>query len=105
VEHEHAWSGDAAPTPSPLGGDSAEGPVLAGADSIPSALGDGDIEVDQTMLDTVERELEDIERALALLDEGTYGKCQGCGRTIGDATLAEAPATRFCPDHLPITLG
>jgi DnaK suppressor protein len=44
-------------------------------------------------------QLDDVERALSKLDEGTYGKCEICGETIGAARLEAMPATRFCIDH------
>jgi DnaK suppressor protein len=40
--------------------------------------------------------LEDVERALAKLDEGTYGACESCGRPIGEARLEAMPAARYC---------
>jgi RNA polymerase-binding transcription factor DksA len=43
--------------------------------------------------------LDDVERALVRLDEGTYGSCEVCGVEIGDERLAEVPATRFCIQH------
>jgi RNA polymerase-binding transcription factor DksA len=43
--------------------------------------------------------LDDVERALARLDDGTYGTCEVCGGEIGDERLAELPATRFCIQH------
>ena len=42
--------------------------------------------------------LEDVERALAKLDEGTYGVCESCGRQISDVRLEAMPATRYCID-------
>ena len=42
--------------------------------------------------------LDDVERALAKLDAGTYGVCESCGRQIGDARLEAMPATRYCID-------
>jgi RNA polymerase-binding transcription factor DksA len=74
---------------------------VTGAD----APGSADIEIDSSVLDAIEQELADVERALALLDEGTYGQCETCGRAVDDAVLARAPATRFCEDHLPLGLG
>jgi DnaK suppressor protein len=75
----------------------------------PDATSDGgevqDLEVDASMLDAIEGELEDIERALVLLDEGTYGRCEVCGGPIDERRLVEQPATRFCAAHLPLTLG
>ena len=64
-----------------------------------------DVEVDASMLDAIERELEDIERSLVLLDEGTYGHCEVCGGPIDEGRLTAVPATRFCAAHLPITLA
>jgi RNA polymerase-binding transcription factor DksA len=52
-----------------------------------------------SILDGVQAELDDVERALKLLDEGTYGLCQACGEEIGDERLAAVPATRFCLEH------
>lgn len=42
--------------------------------------------------------LEDVERALVKLDEGTYGTCENCGRQIGDARLEAMPSTPLCID-------
>lgn len=44
-------------------------------------------------------QLDDVERALAKLDDGTYGLCDTCGAPIGDARLEAMPATRFCIEH------
>jgi RNA polymerase-binding protein DksA len=51
------------------------------------------------ILDRIQAELDDVERALKRLDEGTYGTCQACGRDIGDERLEAVPATRFCIEH------
>jgi DnaK suppressor protein len=40
--------------------------------------------------------LADVERALAKLDEGSYGACESCGNDIGEARLEAMPATRYC---------
>jgi RNA polymerase-binding transcription factor DksA len=44
-------------------------------------------------------ELDEVERALAKLDDGTYGRCEVCGGPIAEARLEAMPATRFCIDH------
>jgi DnaK suppressor protein len=44
-------------------------------------------------------QLDDVERALAKLDDGTYGACEVCGAAIGDSRLEAMPAARFCIDH------
>lgn len=62
-------------------------------------------EVDLGALDALEAEVRDVERALARLDDGTYGTCEVCGDRLPEALLGESPAARFCQAHLPITLG
>jgi RNA polymerase-binding transcription factor DksA len=52
-----------------------------------------------SILDRVQAELDDVERALKHLDDGTYGRCQACGCEIGDDRLAAVPATPFCLEH------
>jgi DnaK suppressor protein len=39
-----------------------------------------------------------IEEAIARVDAGTYGICDGCGHTMSDEWLAEMPETQYCPD-------
>lgn len=56
-------------------------------------------EKDFSILEQVEAELDDVERALARLDEGTYGTCEACHEPIGDDRLAAMPAARFCVQH------
>jgi RNA polymerase-binding transcription factor DksA len=56
-------------------------------------------EKDFSILEQVEAELADVERALQRLDEGTYGTCEACGNAIADERLAAEPATRFCVGH------
>ena len=40
--------------------------------------------------------LADVELALAKLDDGTYGTCEGCGKPIGEARLEAMPTARRC---------
>ena len=42
--------------------------------------------------------LEDVERALQKLDEGTYGICDRCGHLIPDARLEARPWSVLCVD-------
>ncbi len=56
---------------------------------------------DLSILTEVESELADVQRALARLDEGSYGTCQACGAIIDDERLASEPATAFCGEHRP----
>jgi len=42
--------------------------------------------------------LDDVEHALAKLDDGTYGTCEDCGKPINPARLEAKPAARYCID-------
>ncbi|MDP9403954.1 MAG: TraR/DksA C4-type zinc finger protein [Actinomycetota bacterium] len=44
----------------------------------------------------LQESLEEVEAALAKLDEGNYGICEECGQPIADARLEAMPAARFC---------
>lgn len=48
---------------------------------------------------TLRAELDDVERALARLDEGTYGTCEICGTEIADDLLASEPQLRSCEQY------
>lgn len=41
-------------------------------------------------------QLGEIDAALARLDAGTYGQCEGCGAQIEDGRLEARPATTWC---------
>jgi RNA polymerase-binding transcription factor DksA len=41
-------------------------------------------------------QLREIDAALDRLQHDRYGRCESCGRAIGDARLAALPATRLC---------
>ena len=69
-----------------------------------SAEANVDPGVEAKAVDRIEEGLADVERALARLDEGTYGRCEVCGDALSDAELEHAPATRFCRAHLPMSL-
>jgi len=55
-------------------------------------------EKDISILEAIESELADVEHALRRLDEGTYGTCEACGRSIDDDRLQALPAARLCRD-------
>jgi DnaK suppressor protein len=48
------------------------------------------------LLDSVMKNLEDVDRALRRLDEGLYGICITCGREIGEDRLAIRPESVYC---------
>jgi RNA polymerase-binding protein DksA len=56
-------------------------------------------EKDFSILEQVEAELADVERALRRIDDGSYGTCEACGEPIGEDRLEAMPATRFCIVH------
>ena len=54
--------------------------------------------------------LNDVDRALERLSEGSYGSCERCGDPLAEADLVADPTRRVCPQHevgstLPATLG
>ncbi len=64
-------------------------------------IGDGTTEAISRLTDigvgrSLETTLLRIERALAKLDEGTYGVCDSCGTPIGDARLRAMPDSVLC---------
>lgn len=49
--------------------------------------------------------LGEVDDALAKLERGDYGICEGCGRRIGRQRLEAVPEARFCSDCRPIPPG
>lgn len=43
-----------------------------------------------------EQEIQQIENALAMIQKGTYGKCENCGQNIDPARLEAVPTTNLC---------
>lgn len=52
-------------------------------------------------VEAVDRVLDEVERALTRLDEGTYGQCAACGAPIADHVLSDDPTTRACSECRP----
>jgi DnaK suppressor protein len=52
--------------------------------------------VDVTLKRNAETSLEEVERALARLNDGTYGLCEACGARIDRARLEALPHARYC---------
>jgi RNA polymerase-binding protein DksA len=57
-----------------------------------------DRELDYTLEESAEAVLGAIDAALARIDAGTYGKCQGCGGDIAPERLEAIPWTTRCID-------
>jgi RNA polymerase-binding transcription factor DksA len=53
----------------------------------------------KALLNQLNEQLDEIRRALAKFDSGTYGLCERCGEPIAEARLEAMPATRFCINH------
>jgi DnaK suppressor protein len=48
------------------------------------------------LLAAARQQLEEIEAALARVDDGSYGLCDGCGEPIMPERLEILPAARYC---------
>jgi RNA polymerase-binding transcription factor len=48
------------------------------------------------LIGQAEQHLADLDQALSRLDQGSYGRCERCGRPIAPARLAARPAARTC---------
>jgi DnaK suppressor protein len=57
-----------------------------------------DRELDYTLADNEEQLLEDIDSALARIEDGTYGICTNCGKQIGEERLEALPWASLCID-------
>ena len=55
-----------------------------------------DRELDEGLEEGAQQTLEQIDRALAHLDDGTYGTCERCGKPIGRERLQARPWATLC---------
>lgn len=71
---------------------------LASHDQHPADLGTETFEreKDLSLLEQLEAELDDLDRALAKLEDGTYGVCEACGKEIPAERLEALPGARLC---------
>ena len=53
-------------------------------------------EIDLTLQDNARAALAQIDRALHKLEDGTYGLCDKCGKSIGEERLSIAPFATLC---------
>jgi DnaK suppressor protein len=79
----------------------AERPELGAAQGFGKRIGDGTTEAISRLTDigvgrSLETALERVERALAKLDEGTYGTCDRCGAPIAPKRLEAMPDSTLC---------
>ena len=76
-------------------------PTSGAAVSFGKRVGDGTTEAVERLSTTatarsITHSIEDIDRALAKLDDGTYGRCDVCGKEIGATRMEALPAAARC---------
>jgi DnaK suppressor protein len=79
----------------------AKRPELGAAQGFGKRIGDGTVEAISRLTEigvgsSLEQGLARTERALAKLDEGTYGTCDVCGEPIAAARLEALPDSIMC---------
>jgi DnaK suppressor protein len=79
----------------------AQRPELGAAQGFGKRIGDGTVEAISRLTDisvgqSLEASLQRIDRALAKLDEGTYGTCDACGGPIPEKRLEAMPDSMLC---------
>jgi DnaK suppressor protein len=79
----------------------AEPPELGTAQGFGKRIGDGTVEAVRRLTDigvgsSFEERLERVDRALAKLDDGTYGTCDACGKPIPQPRLDAMPESVLC---------
>lgn len=57
-----------------------------------------DRELDEGLEEGAQQTVFEINAALLRIEEGTFGVCEICGKSIGEERLAAIPWTRFCID-------
>lgn len=57
-----------------------------------------DREIDLTLQDNARAGLAQVDRALAKLEDGSYGRCDRCGKPIAEGRLSIAPFATLCVD-------
>jgi RNA polymerase-binding protein DksA len=62
-----------------------------------------DRELDQGLEEGAQQTLAQIDRALAKIDDGTYGICERCGKPIGEERLRARPWATLCIDDQRLT--
>ena len=78
-----------------------EQPEQGAAVAFGKRVGDGTSEAVERLATTatarsLSGSIADIDRALEKLEEGTYGRCDQCGKDIGEARLEALPASTRC---------
>ncbi|GHH97687.1 TraR/DksA C4-type zinc finger protein [Neobacillus kokaensis] len=58
-------------------------------------------EKDNALLEHYKIQLSNIDKALEAMENGTYGKCEVCGKEIPFERLEALPNTTYCIEHTP----
>jgi DnaK suppressor protein len=79
----------------------AQRPELGSAQGFGKRIGDGTVEAVSRLTEigvgeSLEATLARTERALAKLDEGSYGRCDACGQPIEQPRLKARPDSALC---------
>lgn len=74
---------------------------LSSADQHPADVGSEEFEreKDLSILEQTEAELAAVDEAYQRLESGEYGKCEVCGKPIGDERLEARPTATRCIEH------
>jgi DnaK suppressor protein len=78
-----------------------EPPTEGASVSFGKRVGDGTAEAVERLSTTatarsISTSIDDIDRALAKIEAGTYGVCDGCGAPITESRLEALPSTAVC---------
>src|ERR1700754_2587727 len=79
----------------------AKRPERGSAQGFGKRIGDGTVEAISRLTEigvgeSLEASLERIERALAKIEDGSYGRCAACGKPIAPARLTARPDSALC---------
>jgi RNA polymerase-binding protein DksA len=74
---------------------------LSSVDQHPADIGTEEFEreKDLSILEQIEEELAAVDNAFARLESGEYGRCEVCGKPIGDERLEARPTANRCIEH------
>lgn len=56
------------------------------------------------LVDSLKKQLDEVDSALAHIDAGTYGTCDRCGKEIASARLEARPESILCVDCKSLNL-
>lgn len=74
---------------------------LSSIDQHPADAGTEEFEreKDLSILEQIEGDLVAVDQAFERLEAGDYGKCEVCGKPIGDERLEARPTANLCIEH------